>query len=235
MIRVEPDQRTQPYRGSVMSQGGKFLQTNTPAPAADLLIATHGDSISSLEVDYTYGWQLRSLILSTEGLIVRAKLRGIGGASWDFALNPPNGSYDTLINDAPRVVDFVQDAGIPNWLILFAGTNGVALGSHNAAVEFADFEVHVQARLAAGWVAARIIVCTGLPRLGFEGAVRQDYNDLLKGGVVTYGYVIADLAADPRIGDDGDQNDQTYYEDGLHPTAAGHAIIAEIIKDVIFP
>ena len=47
------------------------------------------------------------------------------------------------------------------------------------------------------------------------------------------GFVIADVAADTRIGDDGDEDDATYYVDGVHLNDTGYGIVAQIVADAI--
>jgi hypothetical protein len=44
---------------------------------------------------------------------------------------------------------------------------------------------------------------------------------------------IADFAADPTMGPDAAASNTTYYADGVHPTAAGQAILETIIRPVI--
>lgn len=44
---------------------------------------------------------------------------------------------------------------------------------------------------------------------------------------------LADVGADATIGQAGDELNLTYYEDGIHPTEAGHVIIAGILQPVL--
>ena len=89
-------------------------------------------------------------------------------------------------------------------------------------------------RRAAGF---QVVVLTYLPRdnkpPSFE-AGRQALNDLLRSHCAEYADGLADIAADPRIGDPKDCLDLTYYqEDGLHPNAAGDAVMAEVTAPVV--
>lgn len=58
-------------------------------------------------------------------------------------------------------------------------------------------------------------------------------NVFLPGGLGFYADSFADIAADNRIGDAGDENDTNYYLDKLHMVQAGYNIVAGIVKDAI--
>jgi lysophospholipase L1-like esterase len=55
--------------------------------------------------------------------------------------------------------------------------------------------------------------------------IRAHYNGYADG--------IADIAADPRLGDADDDLNTRYYTDRIHMTPEGYAIVACIIKDAI--
>jgi lysophospholipase L1-like esterase len=139
--------------------------------------------------------------------------------------------------DAISFVDPAQRGGIPNYLVVFAGTNGIhpSLGNHSAATEYADFQSYIAARTAAGWAATRIAVCTMLPRTGVDETVRTTFNALLVSGASTYGYKVARFDLNASIGAAGQNLDTTYFYDGTHMTDAGHAIAASIISAVLIP
>lgn len=81
-----------------------------------------------------------------------------------------------------------------------------------------------------------IVVQSGVPMIIFtvlpsnfltvpQEANRITYNGLIRAGNPACGYSVADVASDGTIGQPGDQNNVTYYQDGTHPTAAGDTII----------
>lgn len=215
--------------------GGSQPWINSPVFAnATLNIVNDGDSISLTSAATSiYLPQLANLIVANGKGIPYWTRCGINGASWNYAWNGTIYPY-TITQDAPLRVDVAQRNGITNWLIPFAGTNGILLAGHSAATEYSDFQTYIAARISAGWTAANIVVCTCLPRTGLNETTRGTYNTDLVNGAVTYGYKLARLDQDPTIGQAGDNLNTTYYSDGTHPTAAGHAIIASIIYAVMF-
>ena len=53
------------------------------------------------------------------------------------------------------------------------------------------------------------------------------------GSPLNYADAIINIAADSRMGDDGDQNDTAYYADGIHPNATGYGIIASYAANAV--
>lgn len=203
-------------------------------PVTDLLILSHGDSMTrDLESD-NYLHILKSLVVATTGDYVTASHRGINGISYDFRweFEPIN---TTLLLDAPTTIDPRRIDGIDNWLIVFAGSNGMAIGGHSAATEYADFKTYIDARIAAGWVADNIVAVTMMPRNGFADATRQAFNAAMVGDDDELGYRVARADLDDDIGGEGDCDDTDFYYDGTHLNAAGHARLAQIIHDTMFP
>ena len=214
--------------------GGSTLVVPRTSRVVDLNIASHGDSISRDLGLSNYVYQLRSLILAETGDYASIAQRGINGISYNYRwpFEPQN---VTMITDAPTSVDPTQADGIDDWLLVFAGTNGIAINGNSAATEYADFKTYITARISAGWTADNIVVATMLPRTGVTDSIRQDFNTALVGDDGGYGYRLARLDLNANIGDAGDDANATYFYDGTHPTAAGHAIIAQIFYDAMFP
>lgn len=113
-------------------------------------------------------------------------------------------------------------------LFMFAGTNDIDFGGTNGAQTYALFQTYVSARIAAGWSPRRMVIVTMLPRNNDE-TQRVIYNNLLIGGVVTYGYRISRLELDPNIGcPTCNQNTAYYSGDQIHPNSTGQQIIANL-------
>ena len=187
-------------------------------------IVAHGDSISLTSgCNKTYLPRLPALLTGNTRWI----RCGANGHSWAYAW-PSSGYAYTMMQDAPLRVD-PQRISVPNWLIAFAGTNGIILGGHSAATEAADAATYLDARIAAGWDATKIVVCTMLPRTGDNDATRAAYNTALVSAANARGCKLARLDLDATIGPDGADTNLTYFSDGTHPTDAGHAIIATLI------
>lgn len=119
-------------------------------------------------------------------------------------------------------------------LLAFGGTNDLYLGASAATLQ-ANYEAYCAARQAAGY---KVVACTILPRsnsgtpVGFEAA-RQTFNTWLRANYLTFADALADFAADPTMGDAGDETNPTFYLDLVHPTDAGYNILAPIAATAI--
>lgn len=145
--------------------------------------------------------------------------------------------YPTIIYDAPNQVDSNHiSTGHKNIAVLWAGTNDLyynkkltASGLHELIQDWCS------GRKAAGF---KVIVCTITPRSdlfipgNFEER-RQILNALIREHYSEYADGIADIAADPRLGDAGDELESMYYTDKVHMTPTGYAIVAGIVRDAI--
>lgn len=175
----------------------------------------------------SYVWRLKDELWNSRRHSARVQRFAMNGASWDFAWVSAGYPY-SLLQDAPIRVDTARSR-LPNWLIAFAGTNGIALAQHSATDEYARLQDYVRARIAAGWAPARIIVCTMLPRNGIAESTRQSYNALIVADGGHLGYRAARLDLDPVL----EALNATNYPDGVHPTDALHARIAQVIAALI--
>lgn len=220
--------------GVGLTTSGGAAEVRVQPPADNLLVATHGDSMTRDQGRFNYLFVLQASILSGQSLRAATAQRGINGISYNYRWTGEPYT-ETMATDAPLVVDPARRTDIPSWLVVFAGTNGMAIGLHSAATEYADFKTYIAARIVAGWSANRIVVATMLPRGGFTDATRQTFNASLVGDDGGYGYRLARLDQNASIGDAGDSADATYFYDTVHPTIAGHSVIAGIIYSAMFP
>lgn len=199
-----------------------------PHPTPTLNLVVHGDSMSLTGgVLQIHTPRVAALILAGGVDAAQWTRCGINGASYNYAW-PDAGYPYTLIQDAPLRVDPMLSLTLPNWLIVLAGTNGIVLGGHSAATEYADFQAYIAARILAGWPAGQIVVSTMMPRTGLSEVTRGAYNTSVVNGAVTYGYQLARLDLNPNIGAAGQNLDTTYFLDGTHPTDLGQSIVASI-------
>jgi lysophospholipase L1-like esterase len=114
-------------------------------------------------------------------------------------------------------------------------TNDLFFGT-SAATAYSNFVSYCQARRAAG---AQVVAVTVLPRsdAGTPGtfeASRQTVNTNIRANWATFADALADVAADTRIGDPGDELDTTYYTaDKVHMNSTGYGVVAEVVKNAI--
>ena len=119
-------------------------------------------------------------------------------------------------------------------LHVFIGTNDITNSGRTGAQVFADLKTYCTARLTAGW--DKIVVGTMLPRtVGGGGQATFDAQRAIFNAAVTgetlgvYWHGVSDFAAEATMGPDGANLNATYYAaDGVHPTDAGHALLAPV-------
>jgi lysophospholipase L1-like esterase len=135
-------------------------------------------------------------------------------------------------SNAAGRVDVLYDASVPlRAVVIWGGTNDLATGVA-AATAYEDLRQYCLDRRAVGW---EVVVATMLPR-SFAGddadteTERSAFNALIRANWSSFADALADVAADTRIGDAGDENDTTYYDaDKAHMTTAGYAVVAEVV------
>lgn len=195
-------------------------------PVVNLVCA--GDSLTvGGGAIHGYCERLAGLIQANSGTVSWVKV-GINGATWNYTI-PAYYPY-SMMQDALLRVDPERVSDIPSWLVGFAGTNGIAVYHRSAAQECADAKTWADGRVAAGWLASHVILNAMLPRTGVDEATfRTPYNACLR----TTGYTVAPLDLDPNIGCAGCNLNPAMFLDGVHPTDAGAAIVAQIIQSVM--
>lgn len=120
--------------------------------------------------------------------------------------------------------------------VLWEGTNDLAVNapatSGDAITRYVDW---CNGRRAAGF---KVVSVTVLPRSNaglyadFE-THRQEINTHIRANWASFSDALADVAADPRIGDFGDSDDTTYYPDKVHLNALGYSIVAQTVGDAV--
>jgi lysophospholipase L1-like esterase len=190
-----------------------------------LVLVVHGDSI-------TYGYNLNPQALAYPNLLAADETAAlIPTSSQNYGdilagFTAVGNSGYTLDQSALIWVD-PYASNPTSRLIIFAGTNDETSLAPESTI-FSYFLTYFNARLAAGWLAKNIIVVEMLPRNfadPFE-ANREAYNALLSSNASTYGYQEVPLGTDTLMGQTGQWSNTTYYQDGVHPTAVGQALLA---------
>lgn len=201
----------------------------------------HGDSITfGVGVDPTqaFPYLVAQAIQSNFGTVTADVNKGINGQGFHYVY-PLSGNPNNLIDDYPINIRPLILEGVDTDLCIFAATNDLwqNLGNRTAAQTLTDFETYIQLPIADGLDPERILVPLVLPREGgFTGSRRADYNSGVVALQSTYGFTLVRTDLDSRIGDEGDQNDTNYYQTNkIHPNAAGHQVIADLIYAAMFP
>lgn len=160
---------------------------------------------------------------------------GILGSSWKFY--NVAGAGQTLADmqsNAAAEIDPLYSAGLSkNIVVCWEGLLDVYYGA-DVATTLTRMETYCAARQAAGW---QVVVLTCLPSNYISEADRTALNTGIRNNYAGWADALADIAADNRIGDAGDNTDATYYNNSdasrTHLTAAGFAIVASITAAAI--
>jgi lysophospholipase L1-like esterase len=214
--------------------GSSSWNSLPPFPGATINVIMHGDSMTLGGVKISGVQRVANLIVSNSKGTPAWFREGTNGISWNFAWSGA-GYTLTMIQDLPARVTPNKISGIPNWLILLAGTNGIYINDNSGATEYAAFQTYFTAAIAAlGIPASQVVVCTMLPRapgiFGDLESVRTTYNGLLVSGASGLGHKLARFDLDANMGQAGQYSNTTNFQtDGVHPNDTGWGILAPII------
>ena len=151
----------------------------------------------------------------------------------NFAVN--SSQISGLTSRASEDDAYYSSSHARNTFVVWAGTNDITLGGLSATIAYNALVTYCQARRAVGW---KVIVLTMLPRqentdTTFE-AKKVSFNANVVANWTTFADGLADVAADSRIGDAGDDADTTYYDpDRVHLNDTGYGVVAGIVKDAL--
>lgn len=171
---------------------------------------------------------------STPGNDYPAQCMALLGGAWDsqnFGLASAT-IVDMESDGATQVDPYSRRVAPKNLLSCWGGTND--LFTDSAATVWTNIQTYCNNRRARNW---RVVLLTVLPRSApgtpgdFE-TKRQALNTLIRAGYTGCADVLADVAADDRIGDAGDEEDTTYYDaDLVHLNDTGYGVVAEIVAE----
>jgi lysophospholipase L1-like esterase len=140
-----------------------------------------------------------------------------------------------MLTRAAQFVDaYYNPLRVKNVVVAWEVTNDL-YGGASADDAYNRIVQYCQERRAAG---PQVVVVPALPRsnpgtpIDFE-TKRQDVNTRLRNNWPSFADAFADVAADPRIGDAGDETDTEYYVDRVHLTTTGKTAVAEIVAAAI--
>jgi hypothetical protein len=138
-----------------------------------------------------------------------------------------------MLDQAPVEVDARHSPYADlNLCVLLAGGGDFRRGASAASV-YTQVRTYCRDRRDAGFsVVLLTVLPTNRPET-FE-ASRLAYNAMVRSNWETFADGLADIGADPRIGDTGDEFDlQFYHSDALHLTNAGNGVMAAVTAPVV--
>lgn len=197
---------------------------SAPSAGTPAKVTFDGDSL-------TFG------IGSTGGNDYPAQCAALLGSSYTKVLNAGvNGQQSTAAYaDVGTQIDPQYDPARRSIVVLWIGSNDVATGTAAATTQ-ANIQNYCQWRQNVGF---KVVIVTLLPRTEFNGnptktAAWSAMNTWLRANYTSWANAIADVQADSRIGDIGDENDTTYFDaDKVHLNNTGYGVVAGIVRDVI--
>lgn len=138
-------------------------------------------------------------------------------------------------NEAVTQIDSQFTAGAV--LAMFGGGNDIAINGATGADTYTAYAAYCTARRAAGF---KVIAFSLLPRTNeiatpSKLTERKAFSALVRANWRTFADGFVDIEADSRIGYDTAYNDTTYFNPDGHPTQAGYAVIAELVKPALAP
>lgn len=173
-----------------------------------------GQSLNNAPFDAPYPSQLGALLGPEYPVIIC----GRGGTT-----------YAQRTTTAPGRVDYHFANATTNVLVDLGGQSDLLAGLTGSQL-LAAAEAYADARRAAG---ADLIVALTCPHSTSYTAGQNTQRATYNAGLLTSAHfdAVVDIAADPAM---ADASDLTYWNaDGLHPVAAGAAVIAGLVEPVL--
>jgi chitobiase/beta-hexosaminidase-like protein len=182
-------------------------------------LVIQGDSISVGQ--FTNPTWAQSLVLNSTLWSVANVAVGTQG------LNEVNSNVLSMTTIAPTSVDPLFNAALnSNVVVIWGGTNDIALGGSTAAQVYSALQTYVAARLAVGF---KVVVVPMLSRVTIDATV-QTFNALL--AATPLGNAVVTLPS--TLVGTGAYASTMYFVDGVHPTQfAATTIIAPAISAAI--
>jgi lysophospholipase L1-like esterase len=159
-----------------------------------------------------------------------------GSGAWEKGNYGGAGNTITqLSSDAATQIDGLLSGLKPkNIVIVWAGTNDIAVDSRTGAQAEALLNTYCTARRTAGY---KVVVLTMISRGMFNGTqegYRQDFNTAVRANWTTYADALVDVDANTVVGGVGTYANTTYYQnDQIHLKAAGFAAVAAALQPVV--
>jgi lysophospholipase L1-like esterase len=166
-----------------------------------------------------------------------------GGGSWAStiaAANPTrwhlnkgqaSAGLADMVTEASVQFSTLAGCGVSTSVVIFAGTNDIALYTKTGAQAFTSLLSLCSTLRTAG--AAKIAVVTMLPRGAGSETERQNLNNAIRADGLAHFDAVADVET-LSMGAAGANSNTTWYNvDGTHPNDLGHAQLANLISGVM--
>lgn len=204
---------------------GEGRRRGIAAGRPEKFVVVEGDSFSETSIGVPYGQKWPYLAIRGLGSVVQHRNYALSGRR-----------LDQMLTLGPETTfRLAQAASEKNVFLFWGGPND--MGEAAAQIWQETHDLAVAAR-AAGF--SKVVTLNMLPRaVGAGGAPDAGYNakrDAVNALLAAdHGFVdaLVNVAADPVMGLEATTGNVTYYYDGWHPAAAGHALIAARVAGVL--
>jgi lysophospholipase L1-like esterase len=173
---------------------------------------------------------------ATDPYPTQFRRRWSGSLSW-FNFGVGGQRIRDMLADAGRQIDPLYNPAFGRCVVVvWGGTNDIALWRHFPEVVFADIRDYCLGRKDRGFT---VVVLTMLPRsdasaLPTTEAAREQLNDLLRSNWQEFADALVDVAADPGLGAPGDELNQEYYQsDRVHLNDNGLGTVARLVYQTV--
>lgn len=157
-----------------------------------------------------------------------------GTEDWRVASLGTSGANLTTLTDRAAATDAYLGLSSRNVLAVLIGRNDITAADNSAAV-YSSLVTYVQARVTAGWeVWVGTLIASGASSQPTIDALNAKIRGTSGNGIVVDAGAdrVIDFAALPEFADTAAATNTTYYQgDATHPTAAGAALMADLIVD----
>lgn len=183
-----------------------------------------GDSIPAGQGATGYLDQLFGVYTTSTGLVDTA-----GDTTWN-AMNFSVGSWTTQnVQGQTTAFNLAKPTNRRNELCVHCGTNDLVAGATVSDTIGRLASIGAQAK-AGGYSGITLMPC--LDRTGLSTSTKNAFNasaaSLVGAGLFTR---FVDPTAIPLLCADGAAANATYFQDGVHPTTAGHLLLAQAVRD----
>jgi hypothetical protein len=136
-----------------------------------------------------------------------------------------------MLTGAPTSEDIMVYPATPRSVYVYLEIrNDVVLGHVDADTAYNHYVSVAAARRAAGFL---VIPTTPPASVSMSNVLRKTVVDRIRANWRDWADELADLAADPDMGQDGQNLNADLFIDGVHPTDAGNKIIARHWSDAV--
>lgn len=229
---------------SIINYWYRFEGTDTTDMFRDL--SGSGNDLNSVNITFQDVYNLsasdkyRNIVLFVGNSLTNG---GLGVGSYPYqCITPTYFKYNLGVSGLTTQgmidsLELVQNAFKKNAkkriIVFWGGSNDLNISTSVSDLQ-SNIESYCLVRKSEGY---KVIILNLLPRQSINAnyeTQRQTVNSWLAANYLRFSDGLADVAGNSNIGDEGDNENLTYYDaDQVHPNNVGYGIVADIVETVI--